>query len=347
MVNLEGLPNPDKIFDSWYPILIGIVIGVLYGFRAYFRGAQCYSATKLTGKTAIVTGASSGIGEQIALDFAQRGARVILACKNEEAAKETVEYIKRKSKKKHDVVVLPLDLSSFKSIRKFVETFKTMENKLHILVNNAGTMMGPQKETEDKFEEQFQVNYLGHFLLTNLLLDVMKSSGSGRIINVTASAYKLGEINFDDINGEKEAEFNSGKQFSQCKLAVILFSQELARRLEGTGINVYCANPGITNTNIHRHFVFKTNAFVSLSFSPFTWFLMKSAYDGAQTAIHCAVADEVKDSTGKYYSECNEAVLESQAIDDDLAKKLWQESVKWTRLERDATAVKSLNSGDS
>lgn len=332
------LPGEDFI-HSFYPILIAIFLGTLYGIRSYMRGAQCQSRERLAGKIVIVTGGSSGIGLEIARDLAGRGAQVILACRDESRAKAAIDDIKNLAPNS-SVQFMKLDLASFQSVRDFVSSFK--ETKLDILINNAGVMCHPEERTADGVELHFQVNYLGHFLLTHLLLDKLKSSPTGgRIINVTASAYKLGELaeHLDDLQFERR-EYKNGDAYVQSKLAVMLFTRKLAKYLEGSKVTVNCVNPGVSRTNIHRHMPFRTNKMVSISFYPFIWFLMKSSRDGAQTAIYCAVAKEEEGVSGKYYSECKVEEPKPVALDDETADHLWDQSLELCGLSQN---VKSLH----
>lgn len=182
-----------------------------------------------SGKTVIITGANTGIGKETARDLAWRKARVILACrdvtKGLKAAAEIIE-----SSGNEDIEVKKLDLASFKSIRKFAKEINEEEEKIHILINNAG-YLGPNKKTSDGLETNFQVNYLGHFLLTNLLLNKIKGSSPSRIINVSSMQHKSGKINFDDLQGEKS--YGQFAAYNQSKLAQVMFTKQLAHKLQG------------------------------------------------------------------------------------------------------------------
>ncbi|KAH3711944.1 hypothetical protein DPMN_071620, partial [Dreissena polymorpha] len=224
----HGMPNPDAIFQSWWPIIIALVGGLIYGLRQYFRGARCTSATKLVGKVAVITGGNGGIGKYIAEDFAKRGAKVYLACKDEKNGTEVANELKKKTGN-DKIVCLKCDLASFKSVQSFTDAFKKKEENLHFLINNAGIMMHPQLTTEDKFEIHFQVNYLGHALLTHLLMATLKRSGPSRIVMTTAPAYQLAHIDLEDINWEQK-EYNCAGLYAQSKLACVLFTKEFARR---------------------------------------------------------------------------------------------------------------------
>lgn len=318
------LPGEDFI-NSAYPIFIALALGALYGFRSYMRGAQCRSQERLTGKVAIVTGASTGIGLEIARELAKRGAHVILACRDEIKAKAGIDDIKALISDA-SLEFIKLDLASLQSVRDFVISFS--QPKLDILINNAGIMCHPQERTADGFELHFQVNYLGHFLLTHLLLNKLKASPSSRIINVSAAAYQLGELSdhLDDLQFERR-EYKTGDAYSQSKLAIMLFTHYLAKHLEGSKVTVNAVNPGVVRTNVHRHMPFRKNVVISWSFAPFLWFLMKSSRDGAQTSIHCAVAKEEEGVSGKYYTECKIEEPKPVAVDDETAERLWNISL--------------------
>ncbi|XP_043930002.1 retinol dehydrogenase 12-like isoform X2 [Protopterus annectens] len=201
--------------------------------RKFAAGGVCVSTARLDGKTVIITGANTGIGKETARDLAKRGARIIIACrdviKGEIAAQEVIAETGNKQ-----VIVRKLDLADSSSVKQFAEKILKEEQHLHILINNAGVMMCPYSKTVDGFEMQFGVNHLGHFLLTFLLLDLIKRSAPARIVNVSSLAHLFGRINFSDLQSEKN--YDSGRAYCQSKLANVLFTRELARRLEETVI---------------------------------------------------------------------------------------------------------------
>ncbi|XP_033734339.1 retinol dehydrogenase 13-like [Pecten maximus] len=319
------MPDPEAIFESWWPIIIGVTIGVLYAFRQYMRGARCLCESKLDGKVAIVTGAGSGIGKYTAKDLASRGAKVYLACHTAEQAEQVVKSIKE-THKKADVVGLVCDLASFKSIEDFVSSFRKKEESLNLLIHNAGVMMCPLTLTEDKFETQFQVNYLGPFLLTHLLLPLLKKVEGSRIVSQIAPAYALGKIDFDDVS-YTEREYVTSQAYAQSKLALVLFSLALSRKEQGLVAN--CALPGIVNTKIYRHLPFQKNTFLAISFYPILCFLMKAIEDGAQTGLYCALTEHAGKISGRLFKECAEFEIEEVVKDEELQDKLFTQSLKW------------------
>lgn len=197
---------------------------------------------------------------------------------------------------------------------------------LIVPVLHLGVCYCPFMKTRDGFEMHFGVNHLGHFLLTLLLLDRLKESSPSRIISVSAKAYAAGTINFDDLQGERR--YGRVSAYCQSKLANLLFTRRLAKRLEGTGVTVYSLHPGvIVSSEIGRHlFAYRLMSAFAFLFYPFIWFVTKSLRQGAQTTIYCAVAEELEGISGRYYSDCAEATLMSHATDDGVAKKLWEVS---------------------
>ena len=235
-----------------YNIAIGVVAfgATLYLLRKYFEGGVCYSKNKLTGKTAIITGANTGIGLETAIDFAKRGCRVILACRSVEKGQAAVEEVKKRANSE-DVVFVQLDLASLQSVREFAAKMLEEEAHIDLLINNAGVCIPPYTLTKDGFELQFGVNHLAHFLLTNLLLDRIKESPSARIVNVSSVVYIFGKINFDDLKSERS--YSAMLAYARSKLANILFTRQLAKRLEGTSVTTYSLHPGSIRTELQRH----------------------------------------------------------------------------------------------
>uniref|UniRef100_A0A3Q3AWC8 Dehydrogenase/reductase (SDR family) member 13b.1 n=1 Tax=Kryptolebias marmoratus TaxID=37003 RepID=A0A3Q3AWC8_KRYMA len=227
-------------------LFAGVVI-VAYIFRCFVViGKKCTSKVKLHGKTVIVTGSNTGIGKTTAIDLAKRGARVILACRSKQRGEAALQEIKRESGS-NQVVFMQLDLGSLKSVRSFAETFLKSEPRLDILINNAGVLM--HGRTEDGFELMFGVNHLGHFLLTNLLLERLKECGPSRIVNVSSLAQNFGKIDFNCLNSHKALRLGTSftqmfQIYSDSKLCNVLFTYELAKRLQGTNVTCYSLHPG-------------------------------------------------------------------------------------------------------
>ena len=192
--------------------------------------------------------------------------------------------------------------------------------------------MCPYSKTKDGFELQFGINHLGHFLLTNLLLDRLKESAPSRIVNVSSLAHQWGSINFDDLMSKKS--YNKILAYGQSKLANILFTRELARRLEGTGVTAYSLHPGSVRTELQRHAWSGWFLILSLLIYPFFMLTSKSPWQGAQTNIYCAVAEELEGVSGRYYVDCVEKQPWRHAQDDAVAKKLWDVSEQLTELSQ-------------
>ncbi|XP_068603877.1 retinol dehydrogenase 12-like [Brachionichthys hirsutus] len=273
------------------------------------------SNVRLEGKTAIVTGASGGIGKETAKDLAGRGARVILACrdmaKGEQAARDIIREVKGAK-----VVAKLLDLADTKSICLFAESVYNSEKALHYLINNAGVALCPYSLTVDGFETHFGVNHLGHFFLTYLLLDMLKFSAPSRVINLTSVAHNIGKIQFDDLKSEEG--YHPAKAYAQSKLANVLFTRELAKRTEVLGVTTYSVDPGSVNTDITRHVPHFLQNFVK-TFS----YLIKTPAEGAYSTIYCIVTPENQLLTGGHYKDCAKIESCRAGQDDATALKLW------------------------
>ncbi|XP_063298198.1 retinol dehydrogenase 14 [Pelobates fuscus] len=280
-------------------------------------GARAAGSGLMRGKTVIITGANSGIGRATAAELVREQARVILACRDRGRAEEAARELWLEGP--GEVVIKELDLSSLRSVRRFCQEVVKEEPHLDVLINNAGIFQCPYMKTEDGFEMQFGVNHLGHFLLTHLLLSLLKSSAPSRIVVVSSKLYKYGEINFDDLNSEKSYSKSFG--YSRSKLANILFTRELSRRLEGTGVTVNALHPGIVRTNLGRYI--NIPILMKPLFSVVSWAFFKSPEEGAQTSIYLATSPEVEGVSGKYFGDCKEEELLPKAMDDLVARKLW------------------------
>ncbi|XP_005479970.1 retinol dehydrogenase 12 isoform X1 [Zonotrichia albicollis] len=294
--------------------------------RRYVAGGRCKSTARLEGKVVIITGANTGIGKETARDLALRGARVIIACRDTAKAEAAASEIRAETGNQ-EVIAKKLDLADTKSIREFAERFLAEEKELHILINNAGVMLCPYSKTADGFEMQLGVNHLGHFLLTFLLLERLKQCAPARIVNVSSLAHHGGRIRFHDLQGEKS--YNRGLAYCHSKLANVLFTRELARRLQGTKVTANALHPGSVYSDLVRH-----SSVMTWLWKIFSFFL-KTPCEGAQTSIYCAVAEELESVTGQYFSDCQPAYVSPRGRDDETAKKLWSVSCELLGIQWD------------
>ncbi|MCI0560464.1 MAG: SDR family oxidoreductase [Nitrososphaera sp.] len=278
----------------------------------------------MTGKICMITGANTGIGKATALGLAKMGATVVMVCRNRERGEVALTEIKKESGN-NSVALLLTDLSSQKSIRRLVSDFKTQYSSLHVLINNAGTIPQQRTVTEDALETQFAVNHLAYFLLTNLLLDVLIVSAPARIINVSSQVHQGAALNFEDLQSERS--YHSTQVYGQTKLANVLFTYELARRLQGTHVTANCLHPGVIATNLLSDYMGMPRG---LRFT--AKLLGASPEKGAQTSLYLATSPEVEKISGKYFVE-QKSVQSSQASYDEIAaSQLWQVSAKLTGL---------------
>jgi NAD(P)-dependent dehydrogenase (short-subunit alcohol dehydrogenase family) len=253
--------------------------------------------------TYIVTGASSGTGLATAGQLARQGGRVVAACRRVASGEEVT---RRLAGARGAVEVMELDLNSLASVRRFAREFTAGHDRLHGLVNNAGVMNTPKGRTEDGFETQLGINYLGHFLLTELLLDALKDSAPSRIVFVSSAAHagirgKPASINLDDLQFEKRS-YDGWIAYNQSKLALVIYARHLARRLEGTGVSVFSTHPGWIRSNLVKHTI--PPWVQNVVMRPFSAMLgMLSAEDGAQTQLHCLLNDDAPSHSGSYYSQ--------------------------------------------
>lgn len=301
--------------------------------RAYFSGGVCKSTNRLDGKVVILTGGNTGIGFETALDLAKRGAKMILACRNLEKANKAAAKIQILSNNEHIETEL-LDLSDLNSVREFSKRMNSKLNQLDLLINNAGIMMCPYWKTKQGFEMQFGTNHLGHYLLTNLLLELLKKPKTSRIITVSSRAHygylptKNGfSMNWEDINWTKN--YWSVAAYSQSKLANILFTKELASSLAGTNITAVCLHPGAVRTELMRYTgegLFFWFPYFMKSIHYIYAVVSKSPKEGAQTTIHCAVADDIPKYNGYYFSDCEPKKPSINGMNRQDAKRLWDVS---------------------
>ncbi|XP_038694669.1 short-chain dehydrogenase TIC 32, chloroplastic-like [Tripterygium wilfordii] len=302
------------------------------GFSASSTAEEVTRGIDGTGLTAIVTGASSGIGVETTRVLALRGVHVVVAVRNVEAGKNVREtLLKENSSAKIDV--MELDLSSTESVRKFASGYNSTGLPLNLLINNAGVMATPYTLSQDGIELQFATNHLGHFLLTNLLLETMKntayqSNREGRIINVSSEAHRLTYsegIRFDKINDQ--SSYNTLYAYGQSKLSNILHANELTRRLKEDGMEITAnsLHPGSINTNLLRY-----HSYINGIANMIGRFVLKNVQQGAATTCYVALHPQVKGVSGEYFMDSNITKPSSKAKDATLAKKLWDFSLSLT-----------------
>ncbi|XP_017132780.1 retinol dehydrogenase 11 isoform X2 [Drosophila elegans] len=311
----------------------GIVGIIAFCVRLYMQGGKFRKQTDETGKVAIVTGGNTGLGRETVMELARRGATVYMACRSKEKGERARKEIVRKTGNPN-VFSRECDLSSLDSIRQFAADFKKEQSELHVLINNAGVFWEPRRLTKEGFEMHLGVNHIGHFLLTNLLLDVLERSAPSRVVVVASKAHERGHIHVEDMHGQDF--YDEGVAYCQSKLANILFARELAKRLEGTGVTVNALNPGIADTEIARNMIFFQTKFaqyvVETLLRPLLWSVMKTPRNGAQTTLYAALDPDLAKVSGQYFSDCKLAPVAPAALDDHMANWLWTQSEKWTQI---------------
>lgn len=281
----------------------------------------------MRGKVCLITGGTGGIGRQTGLELAKQGAMVVLAGRSAERGAEAVAAI-RKQSGNADVAFLQGDLSLQADVRALAAEFERRYDRLDALINNAGVVKKQRELTADGLETTFAVNHLAPFLLTHLLRDILKASGRAespsRILNVSSAAHKVlwKGLDFDNLQGEKR--FRSFPIYGASKLANVLFTHALAKRLQGTNITAYVLHPGVINTDISRE---NDTSFVRLAYR--VW--GRSPEEGARTPVYLATSAEVIPLTGMYFEDCHAAPSSRASYNRDAEERLWDISEQLTQ----------------
>ncbi|XP_073817196.1 nazgul [Musca autumnalis] len=374
MDDITSLFDEADPFKSWWPAILAAVVGIIIAVRSIMSGQRCPNDNQIRDQIVIVTGANTGIGFEIAKALAGRGGRVILACRNMDAAEKATAIIKRElscqvlkdaqktatNDTKTDqssssvngnnteandngneadgggnmffVEARYLDLRSFDNVQRFARKIMAEFERIDILINNAGIIFDPVKtNTTDGFEQHLQVNYMAPFLLSHLLLPHLKKSQNGRIINVSAHAHASAKMDFDDpLNvGTWATNFHPRDAFSHSKLAVLLATRWMAKELKDASITVNCCTPGLVRGTSHlRSSPLMSALCVRVMTYPWMWLFMKNPWQGAQCAIHLATDPKLKHVTGEYFNDCEIAVSSPLGQDKELAKKLYQQTIR-------------------
>lgn len=279
----------------------------------------------------LVTGANSGMGKATALALAKTGAQVVMLCRHPGRGQAALEEIRSACNNK-SVMLMLCDLASIEDICRFAEEFRSRYSSLSVLINNAGILASSRQLTKDGYELNFGVNYLSHFLLTNLLLDLIIPA-KGRIVTLSSVAHKIGSIHFDDIN--LTSSYGWLKAYSQSKLANVLFTYELARRLKGTGATANCLHPGVVATNI---IVDRQTGLGSLTARLMKHFFI-SPEQGAETAIYLATSPEVQGVSGQYFRRKQPIESSQLSYDPETAVRLWDLSERMTGLSQEQAVM--------
>ena len=282
-------------------------------------------------RVCLITGATSGIGKVTARELAKQGATVVVVGRNRQKAEATVDEIEVQSGNEN-VEYLLADLSSQQEIRGLAREFEARHDRLDVLVNNAGAVYAEYGETEDGIERTFAVNHLNYFLLTNLLLDVLEAGAPSRIVNVASGAHQGAELDFDDLGTKQSYGFM--KAYGRSKLANVLFTYELARRLEGTGITANALHPGAVATSFGSN---NTVWYARPMLALFRLFAT-TPEKGAETSVYLASSPEVEGVSGKYYVNKRPVASSEASYDEVSAKGLWRISEELTGLSEKETA---------
>lgn len=273
----------------------------------------------MNGKTILITGATNGIGKVTALELAKMGASVVIVGRSQSRTESVASEIKVTSK--NDAVdTLIGDLSSMADARQVADEFKRKHQRLDVLVNNAGAVFNTRQETVDGYEMTFALNHLSYFLLTNLLLDTLKASTPARIVNVSSDAHRGFTLDFDDLQNKKHYGTGGFGAYGRSKLANVLFTYELARRLAGTGITANVLHPGFVATGFGHN----NGRAMALIMGVIHRLFALTPEQGAETTIYLASSPQVEDITGKYFDKCKAVQSSPQSYDEAAARRLWE-----------------------
>ncbi|XP_074822221.1 E3 SUMO-protein ligase ZBED1 isoform X2 [Natator depressus] len=332
----EGREAAMSLLSRALPALRLYCIGLAVALHQLLRrlrpgGAPAPVFPTQNGNVAIVTGGAKGIGYHTVKHLARLGMHVIIAGNDESEGQEAVRKIKEETVNEK-VEFLHCDLASMKSIREFVQQFRAKNCPLHVLVNNAGVMLVPERKTEDGFEEHFGLNYLGHFLLTNLLLETLKQSGTrsrnARVITVSSATHYVGRLHLNDL--QSRCSYSPHGAYAQSKLALVLFTYRLQHLItaDGSHVTANVVDPGVVNTELYKNVCWATKVVKWMT----AWLCFKTPEEGASTSIYAAVSPELEGVGGIYLYNEQRTKSTDVSYDEELQRRLWTESCKMTRI---------------
>ncbi|XP_053688780.1 retinol dehydrogenase 14-like [Sabethes cyaneus] len=321
-------------WDSPISMVAYVAVGIaafvtLYKYYLHLTSGKIPSSRNIEGKTILITGANAGIGKETARDLAKRGARIIMACRNMETAKQARAEITAESGNSN-LIVKHVDLSSLSSVRQFAQDINATETVIDVLIHNAGVSQGfDNRVTADGLDLTLATNCYGPFLLTHLLIDLLKKSDQGRIIFVSSKLYQFTYVRKDlsNINPIDYFSLFPVELYNLSKHIEIMFTQELARRLEGTRITANCLHPGVIDTGIWRNIPFPVN----LLFKPIQM-MLRTPEQGIRTTVYLTVSPEVENISGKYFRWCQLAKLNQRVQNKDIQQRLWEASKALVKL---------------
>jgi NAD(P)-dependent dehydrogenase (short-subunit alcohol dehydrogenase family) len=285
----------------------------------------------MQGKTVLITGANQGIGKASAAALGKLGARLVLVCRNAEKGRAAIAEIEREGAR--GATLLVGDMGSQADVRRIATEFKAGHDRLDVLLNNAGVLVTSRRTTVDGIEETFAINHLGYFLLTRLLLDVLKASAPSRVVSVSSEAHRRAKMRWDDLEF-KAGEYSSFAAYGQSKLANILFTRELARRLEGTKVTANCLHPGVIASGFGHTYGGAISVVLKVA-RPF----LITPEKGARTQVFLASSPDVEGISGKYFDKCKERAPSAEALAEGAPERLWAVSEEKTGLRPKANAA--------
>ncbi|KAH9489345.1 Retinol dehydrogenase 13 [Bulinus truncatus] len=329
----ENIDELEDVVEDVFPfllvtVLVSLVLLVIFLIRMYIRyTVPNPSKNRMDGKTVLITGATSGLGKATAIELARRNARVLITGREKTKVEAVARNIRKKTGNQH-VNAHVLDLANLRGIREFCEDICKEEKYIHVLINNAA-YMGPKAATDDGLERSFGVNYLGHFYLTYLLTDKLKKNAPSRVINVVSDSYAIGQLDFDDIALNKG--YDVFKAYARSKYAMMLWSLESHRRLYSSCIWTFAVHPGACATELLRNYPGLTGNLLRIV----ARVMFKPPEDGCQTIVYLAVADGLREFSGKTFANCKVIKTQDRIKDKEVAKQLWNVSAHLCGFEPD------------
>ena len=279
----------------------------------------------MNGRTCLITGATDGIGKEAAIELAKKGCNLILIGRSKEKGEKVVEQIKKVADSHVDIDYLIADLMLMKEVSRVADEVSKKYPRIDVLLNNVGAYFTSREVTEEGFERTFALNHLGYFLMTKKLLPLVEKSNYKRIVNVSSSAHYGIDFEFDNMNGEKK--YSGFDVYKKSKLANVMFTYELAKRVKDKGITANCLHPGFVSTNFGKNNNFLWRNVIRVAM----WLTAINVKDGAKTSIHLACSDEVKDTTGKFFANCEVKKGSSKAKNEEHNRRLWDISEDYVK----------------